>query len=87
MRDTFERLKKVYLENAGDDAPVENFTEDAELVRDLGCDSVTLLYMAMSLEEEFGISFSNTDLQSFKTVGGTVEIIERLMAEKNKKEE
>ena len=73
-----ERLKKIYLESAGCDASDVSFTVEATLVEDLGLNSVALLYLARSVEEEFDVSFSNSDLESLKTVGDVIAAIERL---------
>lgn len=74
---TMERLIKVFcavFEDAIDPATV---TESATLVGDLGMNSISLLYMAMATEEEFGIKFQNEDFATLRTVGDVIACIER----------
>ena len=47
---------------------VEKVTKDAEIVADLGADSLDMIEMLMSLEEEFGISVPDDVAQGLKTV-------------------
>ena len=56
--------------------PVEEITEDMEVVKDLGADSLDIVEMLMSLEEDFGITISEDDAVNIKTVGDIVKLIE-----------
>ena len=76
---TFEKLREIYYATAEEPVPEESFKEDSKLLEDLGCNSVALLYMAMSIEEEFGVSFTNEDLESFTTVSSVISTIEALL--------
>ena len=49
---------------------------ESRLVEDLEMDSVLMLYIAISIEEEFGIAVDNTLLNTVKTVGDMVGYIE-----------
>ena len=75
----FEKLKEIYYATAEEPVPEESFKESSRLSEDLGCNSVALLYMAMSIEETFGISFTNKDLASFTTVSSVIATIEALL--------
>ena len=68
-----ERLKKVYEAITGKAA--DTFTEDSRLREDLEMDSVLMLYMAIALEEEFGITVDNTIVNTVATVGDMVRYI------------
>ena len=77
---TMERIVKVFcvvFENEIDPAGVK---ADAALLGDLGMNSISLLYMAMAIEEEFGIKFQNDDFATLITVGDVVNCIERKQA-------
>lgn len=77
---TMERLIQVFcavFENEIDPAGVK---ADAALLGDLGMNSISLLYMAMAIEEEFGIKFQNDDFATLITVGDVVNCIERKQA-------
>ncbi len=52
---------------------LDNIDENTTLSEDLGIDSLTMLMIAMRIEDEFGIQFES---QSFKTVGEVCNYIE-----------
>ena len=56
--------------------PLEEITLDKEIVKDLGADSLDVVEMVMTLEEEFGISVSEEDAVAIKTVEDIVKIID-----------
>lgn len=51
-------------------------TEDSRLFADLGFSSVSMLYMVIAIEEEFGIRFDNVGAADFDTLGQVVDYIE-----------
>ncbi|MBE7080996.1 MAG: acyl carrier protein [Clostridiales bacterium] len=57
--------------------PAEEITLDKEIVKDLGADSLDVVEMLMSLEEEFEISVPEEDAVNIKTVGDIVNLIEQ----------
>jgi len=50
-------------------------TEDTTL-EDLGADSLALVELVMSVEEEFNIQIEDEDMEKFKTVGDVLDYIE-----------
>ena len=50
--------------------------EDTELLKDLGLNSVGLLFVSVLIENEFGISMENVDVWSIKTVGDAIDVIQ-----------
>ena len=56
---------------------VEEITLDKEIVKDLGADSLDVVEMLMSLEEEFEISVPEEDAVNIKTVGDIIKLIEQ----------
>jgi acyl carrier protein len=58
------------------DKSVDSITLDKEIVQDLGADSLDVVEMLMSLEEEFNISVPEEDAVNIKTVGDIVKLIE-----------
>ena len=58
------------------DLEEDKVTADALLSDDLGADSLDLVDLVMSLEEEFNIELSDEDVGEIKTVGGIVKFIE-----------
>ena len=70
----YERLKKIVVDQLGvDEADVK---PEASFVDDLNADSLDLVELIMSLEEEFGIEISDEDAEKIKTVGDAQEYIE-----------
>ena len=56
--------------------PVADLTEDKEIVKDLGADSLDVVEMLMNLEEEYGITVPEEDAINIKTVGDIIAVIE-----------
>ncbi len=71
---TFDRLKKIIVEQLGVDD--EEVTPQASFVEDLNADSLDLVELIMSLEEEFGMEISDEDAERIQKVSDAVEFIE-----------
>lgn len=76
---TYDRLVKVFTSVFGDEIHLENINEKATLREDLGMNSIGMLYMAMALEEEFSIKFSNDDFKDLNTVKDVLCLLEGRM--------
>ena len=71
-----ERLAKVFQVVFEESIDASKITPEASLREDIGINSIGLLYMAMAVEEEFGIKFNNEDFASIQTVADVVSCIE-----------
>ena len=71
---TYDRLKKIIVEQLGVDE--EEVTPQASFVEDLNADSLDLVELIMSLEEEFGMEISDEDAERIQKVSDAVEFIE-----------
>lgn len=58
---------------------VESVTEDVRLRDDLGVDSITMLLMALRIEQEFGIRLENIQPNQMVLVGDVCAYIESRM--------
>lgn len=74
---TFERLKNVCDSVFEGEIDTTNITVESNLRDDIGINSIGVLYMAMALEEEFDIKFTNDDFAYITTVSDVVTIIEK----------
>lgn len=55
---------------------IEEVTDDKEIVKDLGADSLDVIEMLMSLEEEYNITVPEEEVVNIKTVGDIIKLIE-----------
>lgn len=74
--DMFERLAKVFRVVFEEDVDTSKLSPESSLREDIGINSIGLLYMAMAVEEEFGIKFKNEDFANIQTVGDVIRVIE-----------
>lgn len=70
----FEKIKKVISEQLEVDESI--ISEGSSITGDLGADSLDLVDLAMSIEDEFDIELSDEALDKIKTVGDLVVYIE-----------
>jgi acyl carrier protein len=71
---TYDRLKKIIVEQLGVDD--EEVQPQASFVEDLNADSLDLVELIMSLEEEFGMEISDEDAEKIQKVQDAVDFIE-----------
>ena len=56
--------------------PVSKVTPDAKIVDDLGADSIAILQLLMTIEEDYGIVIPDEKLATFDTVGDVVAYLD-----------
>lgn len=71
----FEKLKNLFVEELQIDAA--DITMDAELIKDLGINSIELADLVMLCEEKFDIEIDDEDIHKFVTVGDVVNYLEK----------
>ena len=59
-----------------DDKVIDAATEATNLKSELGLNSIGMLYVMITIEEKFEISFENSHIEDFKTVGNVIDYIE-----------
>ena len=77
---TMERLKKLLAEVYDGEIDTGTITEETRVAEDIGMKSIAMLYMAMAVEGEFGVSLTNEDLPKMRTVGDIIRLIEERQA-------
>ncbi len=70
----FEKVRKIIADQL--DIDVEEVTLEATITEDLGCDSLDVVDIIMTFEDEFGIEISDEAVEKIKTVGDIVKFIE-----------
>lgn len=73
----FEKVKEIICEQL--DVEEEKVTAEALIIDDLGADSLDVVDLVMSFEEEFDVEIPDEDVENMKTVGDLVKYIEGKM--------
>jgi len=73
----FERIKEALVTQFEVDP--EKITRSTDIMNDLGADSLDLVELIMTLEEEYGISVTDESVYENKTVGEIADYIESLI--------
>ena len=71
--ENFERFTKCAVEVLSVDAA--KVTKEASFADDLDADSLDLVELIMSLEEEFGVTVEEEELEGITTIGGAYGLI------------
>ena len=75
----FEKFKDILVEELSINA--EDIKLEAELVNDLGINSLELADLVLLCEERFDITISDDDLHKFITVGDVVDFVSSKVSE------
>ena len=75
MKDIFEQVKEILLENLGCDE--NDIKLNTNLVEDLEADSLDIVELAMAIEEKFGITIEDENFEKLQTVEAIISYIER----------
>ena len=70
----FEKIQAILSNQFGIDT--DQISENTDIVSDLGADSLDVVEMLMSVEDEFGIMIDDDSIAELKTVGDVVACIE-----------
>ncbi len=69
-----DRVRAIIAEQLG--VKVEEVTDGASFIEDLGADSLDTVELVMALEEEFGIEIPDEDAEKMNSVGEAIKYIE-----------
>lgn len=70
----FEKVSSILSQQL--DLPPEKITMDVSVSDDLGADSLDLVEVLMSIEDEFDVEIPDEEAEKLKTVGDLVRYIE-----------
>ena len=73
----FEKIREALASQFEMDP--EKITRDTDVMNDLGADSLDLVELIMTLEEEYGITVIDESVYEHKTVGEIADFIESLI--------
>lgn len=71
-----EKVLEVIADQFGLD--IDELNEDLSFKEDLEADSIQLMELIMTLEDEFDTEIDEEDIESIETVGDVIEYIENL---------
>ncbi len=69
-----EKVKKILAEQF--DVEEEKITGDTSIINDLGADSLDVVDLLMSIEDEFEVEVPDEEIENIKTVEDLVKYIE-----------
>ena len=70
----FEKVREILVEQLG--VSEDKVTLEANIVEDLEADSLSVMQIIKELEEEFGLTVEDEDVNSLRTVGEIVKYCE-----------
>ena len=73
----FEKIRDVLAEQL--EVESGTITRETDLMNDLGADSLDLVELIMTLEEEYGVSATDESVYEHRTVGEIADYIESLV--------
>ena len=70
----FEKIRDLLAEQL--EIPADSITPESDIIDDLEADSLTVLDMVMTLEDEFGIEVPDDAIENLRTVGDVVKFVD-----------
>lgn len=74
----FEKVCNMLAEQLN--VPVESIKPESEVVKDLGADSLDVVELMMALEDEYGITLPENEVEGIKTVQDIVTMMDKITA-------
>ena len=71
-----ETLKKIFCTVIDENKDFSNVTEDTNIIKDLGVNSVGLIYLLMAIEETYDIDMSDVTFSTFEKIGDVITYIQ-----------
>ena len=70
----FERIRQILCDQL--DLEEDRITIESDIVEDLEADSLDVVDLVMTLEDEYGMEVPDDQIEGFRTVGDIVRFIE-----------
>ena len=70
----FERIREIICDQL--DLEEDKVTLDSDIMEDFEADSLDVVDLVMSIEDEFGLEVPDDQIENFRTVGDVVRYIE-----------
>lgn len=70
----FERIRAILCDQL--DLEEDNVTMESDIVEDLEADSLDVVDLMMTIEDEFSLEVPDEEIENFRTVGDVVRFIE-----------
>ena len=70
----FDKIKTILCDQL--DVEEDKVTLEASIIEDLGADSLDLVDLIMSIEDEFSLEIPDGEVENIKTVGDIVKYID-----------
>ena len=71
----FEKVRAMLVKQLN--LPADKIEADSDIIKDLGADSLDVVELLISLEDDYGISIPEEDIVNVKTVQDIVDMIEK----------
>lgn len=69
-----DKIKDMLVKQLGIDK--SKITEDSDIIKDIGADSLDIVEFLMDAENEWGITIEEEDVKNLHTIGDVVKYIE-----------
>lgn len=73
----FEKIKNILAEQLNADE--DEMTMETNIAKDLGADSLDVVELLMSIEDEFEVEIPDEEIENIKTIGDLTEYIQNNM--------
>ena len=70
----FERIRQILTDQL--DLDMAKITMESDIVDDLEADSLDVVDLVMTIEDEYGLEVPDDQIEAFRTVGDVVKYIE-----------
>lgn len=73
---TFEKLLQIFKDTIDDDIDFDAINLETKIFQDLNLDSISTIYLVLSIQEQFNIKLDNENIKGIVTVGDLVKYID-----------